>query len=79
MISVGSVCPVITFQWMCEVISIVYLASVNSHHPWSTSGVMPVGPAKIGSGWSQVIQGLNDSEVRDLWISVFEALTGARD
>lgn len=74
--SVGLVCVVITFQRVCEVRSIVYLASVNSHHPWSTSGVMPMGPARIGSGRGQEIHDLNGSEVRDLWISVIVALTG---
>ncbi|XP_036156335.1 zinc finger protein 596 isoform X9 [Myotis myotis] len=64
---------------VCEVRSIVYLASVNSHHPWSTCGVSPVGPARIRSGRGQVIQGLSGSEVRDLWISVIVALTGAKD
>lgn len=73
---VGLVCVVITFQRVCEVRSIVYLASVNSHHPWSTSGVMPMGPARIGSGRGQEIHDLNGSEVRDLWISVIVALTG---
>lgn len=79
MISVGSVCVVITFQRVCEVRSIVYPASVNSHHAWSTREVTPMGPARIRSGRDQVIQGLSGSEVRDLWISVIVALTGAKD
>lgn len=78
-ISVGSVCVVITFQRVCEVSSIVYPAPINSHHPWSTREVTPVGPARIRSGRGQVIQGLSGSEGRDLWISVNVALTGAKD
>lgn len=78
MISAGSVCVVITFQRVCEVRSIVYPASVNRHHPWSTCGVSPVGPARIRSWRGQVIQGLSGSEVRDLWISVIVALLGLK-